>query len=447
MKHTAKKCILLLAGLALAAVLSGCTFFDSSVEQLFTLPRMAEEYTGLSQQIDSLIDQGYEYASPSGGRNIQSVQMVDLEDDGIQEALVFLRRSSDEKPLKIMVFRLEGDTYRCFCTIESSGSAVDSVYYQDLNGDGCREIIVGWRISADVQTVAVYVPQPDPYVLLQSGYTRFTVTDLDGDGVKSLLLFRSDNDGQPVAGLYIRKDDVISASYSSVLSYTMAELSRGSVVVGKLSDGTPAVFATGVNSQGMAMTDILVWQESGGLTNIAQDRTTGLTAAVYPYMQLKPQDIDGDGSVEIPAPETAAADAGSGAAANTAAAVRGLVRWISYCGDESPDVHCVTYHDLSAGWYFRLPDTWQGEATFTTAENGAYESQVVLLSNGQPVAALYALTGDNREKRAMMGSRMALKRQNGVTYGGELLAGANYCGLDEESLRLGFNLVMAEWAA
>ena len=30
---------------------------------------------------------------------------------------------------------------------------------------------------------------------------------------------------------------------------------------------------------------------------------------------------------------------------------------------------------------------------------------------------------------------------------GELLAGANYCGLDEESLRLGFNLVMAEWAA
>ena len=183
MKHTAKKCILLLAGLALAAVLSGCTFFDSSVEQLFTLPRMAEEYTGLSQQIDSLIDQGYEYASPSGGRNIQSVQMVDLEDDGIQEALVFLRRSSDEKPLKIMVFRLEGDTYRCFCTIESSGSAVDSVYYQDLNGDGCREIIVGWRISADVQTLAAYTVESEPVALMSSGYTQFSVQDLNGDGV------------------------------------------------------------------------------------------------------------------------------------------------------------------------------------------------------------------------------------------------------------------------
>lgn len=140
-------------------------------------------------------------------------------------------------------------------------------------------------------------------MLLQSGYTRFTVTDLDGDGVKSLLLFRSDNDGQPVAGLYVRKDDVISASYSSVLSCTMAELSRGSIVAGRLSDGTPAVFATGVNSQGMAMTDVLIWQENGGLTNVVQDRFTGLTSAVYPYMQLAPQDIDGDGCIEIPAPE------------------------------------------------------------------------------------------------------------------------------------------------
>ena len=50
------------------------------MEELFTLPRMAEEYTGLTKELDDLIAQGYEYASPTGGRNIQSVQMVDLED-------------------------------------------------------------------------------------------------------------------------------------------------------------------------------------------------------------------------------------------------------------------------------------------------------------------------------------------------------------------------------
>ena len=278
MKYLLRRLTALLLAAAMSLTLTGC-MFRSSVEDLFTLPRVSAEYEGLSQELDDLQKQGYELVGPSTGQNIQPVQMVDLDNDGLSEALVFMRLQDDEKPLKIFVFRPEDDTYHRLCVIESSGTAIDSVQYEDLTGNGRLEIIVGWRISADVQTVAVYVPQPDPYVLLQSGYTRFTVTDLDGDGVKSLLLFRSDNDGQPVAGLYIRKDDVISASYSSVLSYTMAELSRGSVVVGKLSDGTPAVFATGVNSQGMAMTDILVWQESGGLTNIAQDRTTGLTAA------------------------------------------------------------------------------------------------------------------------------------------------------------------------
>ena len=227
MKHLPQRVAALLLAAVMSLTLTGC-MFRSSVEDLFTLPRVSAEYEGLSQELDDLQKQGYELVGPSTGQNIQPVQMVDLDNDGLSEALVFMRLQDDEKPLKIFVFRPEDDTYHRLCVIESSGTAIDSVQYEDLTGNGRLEIIVGWRISADVQTVAVYVPQPDPYVLLQSGYTRFTVTDLDGDGVKSLLLFRSDNDGQPVAGLYIRKDDVISASYSSVLSYTMAELSRGS---------------------------------------------------------------------------------------------------------------------------------------------------------------------------------------------------------------------------
>ena len=199
MKHLPQRVAALLLAAVMSLTLTGC-MFRSSVEDLFTLPRVSAEYEGLSQELDDLQKQGYELVGPSTGQNIQPVQMVDLDNDGLSEALVFMRLQDDEKPLKIFVFRPEDDTYHRLCVIESSGTAIDSVQYEDLTGNGRLEIIVGWRISADVQTVAVYVPQPDPYVLLQSGYTRFTVTDLDGDGVKSLLLFRSDNDGQPVAG-------------------------------------------------------------------------------------------------------------------------------------------------------------------------------------------------------------------------------------------------------
>ena len=160
-----KRYICLVGLLALlAAALTGCGFSDDSVEELFTLPRMAEEYTGLTQELETLITQGYEYASPTGGRNIQSVQMADLDGDGQQEALAFFRMSSDEKPLKIFVFKIEGDSYARYCTIESSGTAIDSVYYQDLNGDGRRELIVGAEVNGkkEVTNITIKPEAVDP---------------------------------------------------------------------------------------------------------------------------------------------------------------------------------------------------------------------------------------------------------------------------------------------
>ena len=436
MKRAVKKCILLLAGLALAAVLSSCTVFDSSVEQLFTLPRMAPEYTGLSQQLDSLISQGYEYASPSGGRNIQSVQMVDLEDDGRQEALVFLRRSADEKPLKIMVYRLDGDdSYSLLCTIESSGTAVDSVYYQDLNGDGRRELIVGWRISADVQTLAAYSIEPEPVALMSCGYSRFSIQDLNGDGAPSLLVIRADGELGPVAEFYGWQEEQMGVSYRCRLSSSMTALNRGSVVTGMADRDTPAVFITGVDTTSMAVTDILIYRPEAGLVNVALDKTSGVSAAVYPYRQLAPQDIDGDGVTEIPCP------LGDSAAEQT----DGLVSWMSWQSDGRFQQIAKTYHSLSSGWYFTIPASWWSWEVDAVTGGIQNESQMTLRINGDSVLTIYTITGENRDNRSRMGSRIVLRRQATTVYAGEVYEIAPYYGMDEDLLRRSFSLILGTW--
>ena len=436
MKRAVKKCILLLAALALAAVLSGCTVFDSSVEQLFTLPRMAPEYTGLSQQLDSLISQGYEYASPSGGRNIQSVQMVDLEDDGRQEALVFLRRSADEKPLKIMVYRLDGDdSYSLLCTIESSGTAVDSVYYQDLNGDGRRELIVGWRISADVQTLAAYSIEPEPVALMSCGYSRFSIQDLNGDGAPSLLVIRADGELGPVAEFYGWQEEQMGVSYRCRLSSSMTALNRGSVVTGMADRDTPAVFITGVDTTSMAVTDILIYRPEAGLVNVALDKTSGVSAAVYPYRQLAPQDIDGDGVTEIPCP------LGDSAAEQT----DGLVSWMSWQSDGRFQQTAKTYHSLSSGWYFTIPTSWWSWEVDAVTGGIQNESQMTLRINGDSVLTIYTITGENRDNRSRMGSRIVLRRQATTVYAGEVYEIAPYYGMDEDLLRRSFSLILGTW--
>ena len=436
MKRRLQTCLLLPALLVLAALLSGCTVFDSSVEQLFTLPRMAPEYTGLSQQLDSLIAQGYEYAPPSGGRNIQSVQMVDLEDDGRQEALVFLRRTADERPLKILVFRLDTtDSYRLYCTVESSGAAVDSVYYQDLNGDGRRELIVGWRISADVQTLAVYSIEPEPVALMSCGYSRFSIQDLNSDGVPSLLVLRTDGELGPVAEFYGWQDEQMSVSYRCRLSSSMTALNRGSIVTGMVAKDTPAVFITGVDATSMAVTDILIYRQEAGLVNVAMDKSSGVSAAVYPFRQLSPQDIDGDGLIELPCP------LGDGSAEQT----DGLVSWMSWRSDGRFEQSLKTYHSLSAGWYFTIPQSWWDwdlDAVTTGIQN---ESQMTLRINGDAVLSIYTITGENRESRSRMDHRLVLRRQAATVYAGEVCELAPYYGMDEDLLRRSFSLILGSW--
>ena len=435
MKIPWKAVWLTVAALVLAWLLAGCSA-PSSAENLFTLPQLPIEYTDLAQQINELIDNGFEYASPTSGRNIQSVQMVDLDGDGDEEAVVFLRKNSAEKPLVIYIFAAHGGTYQMLCNIESSGTAVDSVYYRDLTGDKQLELVVGWRISPDVQTVAVYNISRTPDMLMQSSYVRYSIEELDGDGVPSLLVFRSDDEGSSVAEFYSWQDSVMAVSFSANLSSTMAELTRGSVVSGRLSDGTSAVFVTGVTEENRTVTDILTYRSGQGLINVALDQQTGSSAVVFPYMQLRPQDINGDGRTEVPSPEVGKENQ-----------VTGIVEWLSFDGDGLAQLVITTYHNPSGGWYFILPDAWQTQSVSVLSYDvGSSEIHTTLYVNGSEAAVIYTLTGENRENRAMRGNRQVIKRQPGTIYAGEVLDTGLRLGLTEAVLHQNFKLITNQWA-
>lgn len=433
MRHLKRPALL---GLLLLAclLLAGCRM-DSTMEELFTLPRLPTEYTTLSRQLDQLLSEGYEYMAPTSGRNIQSLQMVDIDGDGRDEALAFFRLNNGEKPLKIYVFHSREDSYELTSIIESSGTAIDSIYYEDLTGDGRKELIVGWKISADVQTVTVYDMRPGPVQLMQSNYTRLSFQELNGDGIPSLLLLRTNSDNQPVAEFCSWQEGSLSVSHRCALSSTMAELNQGSVVTGKLDQDTPAVFITGINSQGNAVTDILVWQEDAGLVNAALDRSTGLSAATAPYRQLTPQDINGDGITELPRPDSSVSDTKQ---------ADGMVFWEQYRPDGLATVE-RTYHCLSGGWYFILPEDWTGEVTALASDAGIGETQVTLSVQGEKALSICALTGENRERRALRGNRVVLKRRTGTIYAAETLS--EIYSLDEETLRQNFNLIVHSWDA
>ena len=446
----AKKWAALLMMMSLSLVLAGCAMPKLTLdpEELYALPELSARYTTLNQQLNAIQESSAEYAAPVSGSNIQPVQMVDLDGDGREEALAFFRQSDGEKPLKIYVFTDNGNSYTQTAVIEGSGLAVYSIAYSDMNGDGRMELIVGWRVSMDLQALAVYALEPGgARELARSNYVKYAVADLNGDGMQELTVFRANQNGVGAADCYLWKNGALTLSSTIRVSMTMAELSQqGKVTVGTLRSGEPALFVTGVAEGMRAMTDVLLLR-GGELNNAVLSPTTGVSGESSRFRALYPADINGDGVTEVP---RTAALYGEELEGDTAQ----RVDWISFDAAGAAIRVLSTYHAIEDGWYLQLPDGW-ADTIYVGRSASADEASVTFYMGDSrdqsytPVLRITTLSGSNRERLAVRTGRFILGRNDGVIYAGELLKGNEGWadGVTEDEVRNAFSLIAPEWSA
>lgn len=118
-----------------------------------------------------------------------------------------MRVAEDEKPLKIYIFTPEDQTYRQTAVIEGTGTGFYSVAYTDMDGDGYMELLVGWKVNAELQALTVYsLSRGMPEELMRSNYVKYAVTNLDRDQMQELVVIRSDEDGEGTADYYRWQD-------------------------------------------------------------------------------------------------------------------------------------------------------------------------------------------------------------------------------------------------
>ena len=431
--------------LALVTFLTcGCDMVLSP-QELYCLPKLPAEYTALDSQINAILAEGAEYAAPTSGRNIQPVQLEDLDGDGQEEAVAFFRNASAEKPLKICIFTAEGESYRQTALIESSGTGIYSVAYSDLNADGRTELIVGWRVTTDLLALVVYTVSGDGAVeLLRTNYVRYAITNLDQDQTQELVVLRAVDESGSVADYYSWESGELALRSSARVSMTMAELSQqGRLSGGALEEEIPALFVTGVEESAWAVTDILTLRK-GDLVNVALSDITGVSSVIAPFQSLYPADINGDGVTEVPHP----VDLHDRDGEETPAYRR--IDWCSYDSDGAATTVLSTYHDMEDGWYLLLPEEWRDQITVSRSVSPDEATMTFCrLDQDQPLPFLRitAITGSSRGTKAVRGGRFMLSRQAETTYTAELLEGnADWSlGVTEDQVRAAFNLITKEW--
>jgi hypothetical protein len=434
-----KKKIGLLFMIVLTALLyAGCSMM--TVDQMYRLPKRSETYNDLQSAIDSAM-QGLNYSAPLSGENQQNVQLADLDGDGEDEYILFAK-SAEEKPLRILVFRISGGQCQLVSTVACNGSAFDVVEYANMDGQPGLEMVVGRRLSDQlVRSVSVYKMTDDDMVQLVSvNYTRMLTVDLDANHQSELMVIRpgTAEDGHGVVELYAVKNGAMERYNEVPMSQPADKLKR--VILGNLDGGASAVFTASTVDDTAIITDIYTIVDDM-LTNVAVSNESGTSIQTMRNFYVYADDLDNDGVVELPSLINMKPLEGK-----LNEDRHHLIRWYAMTpdGDEVNKLH--TFHNFVGGWYVQLDSRWAQRITVETYANQyTFHLWNESYKKTQKLFTVTALTGQNREEQAVADGSFVLLRTESILYTATLEPAAKDLDLTQEHLIFSFRLIRQDW--
>ena len=439
----AKKNFILL--LAVLAVLSVSACLRVAADDLYSLPEASEVHIRLQEQLNSILSQGAEFSPPTGGPNKSAVQRMDLNGNGLDEVLAFFSVNG-ESTLKVCIFEMVDGEYVVADAIEGSGTAIESVRYADMDGDGVMEIIIGWQMSPTLQYFSVYSIRDFHNVqLVSEEYTELAVFDLHGNGNESVVALRLQaTDIGSSAQVFTLMPDGEIVREEARLSTGIEAITR--VLTGMLTDGVPAIFvdSEGSYDEGNLVTDICAFYE-GIFTNVTLRAPGGISEETI-RTRLNSSDINKDNVVEVTIPRLLIAQSET---------PYYVIDWYAFSSAGEAQLAMTTYHNTFDEWYLILPLDWRGSVSVRREDLVAGERTVIfshIVSEEGPYEdflKVYKLSGGIGEERANLPGRIWLMSEGTSTYAFELLAPPNSFGLsfDGALIRANFRLIYSEWLA
>ena len=428
-------------------MLGGCTF--PSGDDLLAAPRPSTNYQSLQIELEQLIASGISYTAPMEGENRSSVQLVDLDGDGVDEAVAFFRgsTSASSNTFQVYVYQKQNDQYICTGSVEGQATAIQSVDYPVITPEGKRGMVITWRLTGDgtgALTMCDFDESCSPGVLLETEYTAMELTDLTGDGARDLLLMTTDPDGRRVARLYQYQNDMLLQAGEVSTSPETASVER--MRSGRVQPSQPAVFAEERMASGVGLTtDIFVYHE-GTLMNLALDGEDSITRSTYRPISVYASDINADGVTELP---RAVLMAGYDDAAASDAIF--MLDWYVYSPDRPPVAVATTYDNISDGWRLSLDESWHDRITAVkTTDSGlsAVEFLEYIGADQQiPLFTIYCATGSLREYYAGRTDLIQLNETAQAVYFARIAEEAEQSTLQVSAadIQSRFSLVTQDW--
>ena len=291
-------CILLTALICLG--LCGCRLFTVDTDQLLSPPKPTGDVKPILQALSGSIEE-YTLKYPSDGDRRSAIILEDIEGDGSLEAFAFYTTDDGEQiKMNVNLIKFKKNKWRSVATGSIVAGGVDRVEFSDIDGDGIKEILIGWEIyggsdkqlsmySFDGKTLSQRMLKP---------YTEFVCCDLDEDGTEEIfvqLLNTAESTNSAV--LYSIGKDGVSQVAGCIMDGTVKTVSSAAVSV--LSTGSPAIYVDEIKGAG-AITEVLFLLKGELVNNLLDTETSFENNRTIRQSSLKSYDINEDGIPEIP---------------------------------------------------------------------------------------------------------------------------------------------------
>jgi len=437
-----RQIVISLLVIIMVVLITGC--LRITADELYSLPEISEEYQRLQAHINVLLSQGAEHAPPTRGPNRQAVQMVDLNGTGANEVIAFFSDPA-ESTLKVYIFELVDGDYVVADTIEGIGTEIESVRYVDMDGNGTKEMVIGWQMGSALRYMSIYTLSGFHHQELVSGveYTDMTVFDITGDGTDDLIVFRlPTQESGAVAEVYSLMQDGEIVRQEARLSGGIETISR--IFTGRLVDSSPAVFvdSEGTFENGSLVTDIFAMNDDV-FNNISMTMASGVSEDTVRH-RMPSSEINKDGIVKVPSLRLLVTQSETEYFA---------IDWFAFRKSGHRSLMLTTYHNNFDEWFLILPFDWR-EKVSVRREDAVPGERTIIFSYYDGAARthedflkVYKLSGESSEDRAVQGNRQLLLTEGAAAYAFELLAPPNSFGLtfNEDLIRENFRLIYSDW--
>ncbi|MED5018078.1 hypothetical protein P9847_12270 [Paenibacillus chibensis] len=289
------------AAFFLMLLLSGCSFISDPVLMMRT-PQLSAEKESLRSIVMAQLPEDANLIRSNEEDDTNIIHFVDLDNDGVSEAVVFYETPDQIIGIHGMIFKKVKDTWVKQITFDGAGKVLESLYFKDMTNDGKVDIVAGFSIGNEEIDNEVFIYSYNGKSLdrvLERPYTNYVISDMNKDHINDLTIVnlkRGESNYittfQYEDGSFMELDRLEMKPYI----YDYYNIVAGKVYVDKEGNSIEGIVLDAMLSNvGEASFTSVIIMEDGKLKSVLPDQQQ-----TYRNYRVYSEDVNKDGIIEIP---------------------------------------------------------------------------------------------------------------------------------------------------